>query len=250
MTQIVPVDADARIRYAERLSQAELLPKDFRGKPADVLVAMDWGESLGLTPVQAINSIYVVYGRPSLSSRAKQALAVKAGHRIRVTGNDETATAKLWRRDDPEFAYEATWTMAMAKRAGLLDKKDGSNWKTYPHVMLKRRAVSAVVEDACPELLLGMDVSDVDAADWPDEPAPVTATVERLDDTETVDTTTGEIIDQPPADLDAIALRIAQADLDGLRQVWTTWSHDPHFDDIKAMIADRKAQIEAGEVTQ
>ena len=249
MTQIVPVDADARIRYAERLSQAELLPKDFRGKPADVLVAMDWGESLGLTPVQAINSIYIVYGRPSLSSRAKQALAVKAGHRIRVTGNDDTATARLWRRDDPEFAYEATWTMAMAKRAGLLDKKDGSNWKTYPHVMLKRRAVSSVVEDACPELLLGMDVSEVDAADWPDDPAPAVATVERLDGFD-VDTATGEIVDQAPADLDAIALRIAAADLDGLRQVWTAWHKDPAFPQIEPMIADRKAQLEAGEVTE
>lgn len=191
MSELVPVNVEGRLAYANALSQAQLLPATFKGRPADVLVAMDWGESLGLTPMQAMQSIHVVHGRPGLSSQAKQGLAVKAGHRIRVSGDDQTATARLWRTDDPEYPYESTWTIPMAKRAGLI-KKD-SAWESYPHVMLRRRAVADVVEQACPELLLGLATADLDV-DWPDDPPPAT-TVTRIDGAQ-IDTTTGEIIDR------------------------------------------------------
>ena len=232
-----------RLAYAEALSKADLLPKQFAGKPADVLLAMEWGAALGMTPMQAINSIHVINGKPGLSANALAALVRRQGHRMRVVGDEKEATASIWRRDDPEFEYRATWTLDMAKKAGLITGKD--NWTKYPGAMLKARAQTAVVRDACPELIIGLPGDDdIDGPDWSTPVQPAT-TVERLDDTSTVDTATGEIVDQAPADLDAIAMRIAAADLDGLRQVWTTWHKDPAFPQIEPMIADRKAQLEA-----
>lgn len=240
MTDLVPTNIDGRLAYANALSQAELLPETFKGRPADVLVAMDWGESLGLTPMQAMQSIYVVHGRPGLSSQAKQALAVKAGHRIRVQGDTQAATATLWRSDDPEFPYTSTWTIDMARNAGLI-KKD-SAWQSYPHVMLRRRAVADVVEQACPELLLGLSTADVEA-DWPDDPP--TTTVTRIDDTQ-VDTSTGEIIDvDTVVDIDALAAGIATADIDQLRDAWRDYQHHPQWPDIQPLIDDRRAQLDA-----
>lgn len=240
MTELVPANIDGRLAYANALSQAKLLPETFRGRPADVLVAMDWGESLGLTPMQAMQSIYVVHGRPGLSSQAKQALAGKAGHRIRVQGDTQAATAKLWRADDPEFPYESTWTIDMARSAGLI-KKD-SAWQSYPHVMLRRRAVSDVVEQACPELLLGLSTADVDT-EWPDQPAP-TVTITRADDTQ-VDTSTGEIIE--PVDLDEITAVIGTADVEQLRALWRQYHAHPQWPDISALIETRNAQLSEAE---
>ena len=242
-SELVPSNVEGRLAYANALSKAQLLPDTFRGKPADVLVAMDWGESLGLTPMQAMQSIYVVHGRPGLSSQAKQALASKAGHRIRVSGDDKTATARLWRADDPEYPYEATWTLAMANRAGLTGKK-GSAWEAYPHVMLRRRAVSDVVEQTCPELLLGLSTADLDG-DWPDDPTlpPAAVTVtRRVDDGIQIDTATGEIIE--PADLDTLTQQIGTADLAQLRDIWAACHQHPQWaSDIGPLVEARRAQL-------
>lgn len=162
-----------RLRYAEALSKASLLPAAFKGKPADVLLAMEWGAALGMAPMQAINSIHVINGKPGLSANALAALVRREGHRMRVTGDDTTATASIWRRDDQDFEYRVTWTIDMAKRAGLLTGKD--NWEKYPAAMLKARAQTAVVRDACPELIIGLPGDDdTDQADWP-----TTTTVEQ-----------------------------------------------------------------------
>lgn len=126
-----------RLKYAEALSGARLLPEHFRGKPADVLLAMEWGATLGMTPMQAINSIHVINGKPGLSANALAALVRRDGHRMRVVGDDKTATASIWRRDDPDFEYRVTWTIDMAKRAGLLTGKD--NWSKYPAAVVKAR---------------------------------------------------------------------------------------------------------------
>lgn len=226
-----------RLKYAEALSGARLLPEQFRGKPADVLLAMEWGAALGMAPMQAINSIHVINGKPGLSANALAALVRRDGHRMRVVGDDTTATASIWRRDDPDFEYRVTWTIDMAKRAGLLTGKD--NWAKYPGAMLKARAQTAVVRDACPELIIGLPGDD--DADTPDWSTPVHATVERIDDTD-VDTATGEIIDTP-IDLDALAQRIAGADIDELRALWRQHHGDPAWPDIEPLIAERNAQL-------
>jgi hypothetical protein len=237
---------DDRLRYAEALSQASMLPPHFRGKPADVLLAMEWGAALGMAPMQAINSIHVINSKPGLSANALAALVRREGHRMRVTGDDKTATASIWRRDDPDFEYRVTWTMDMAKRAGLLTGKD--NWDKYPGAMLKARAQTAVVRDACPELIIGLPGDDTDDGDdAPTWATPVQATAERI----TVDTATGEIFDAPAdpqfLDLDAIGADIEHADMGGLRDAWTRHQSHPDWPEIAQMITARKAQLEASE---
>lgn len=167
-----------RLAYAQALSGAKLLPEQFRGKPSDVLLAMEWGAALGMAPMQAINSIHVINGKPGLSANALAALVRREGHRMRVVGDDKTATASIWRKDDPEFEYQVTWTLDMAKRAGLLTGKD--NWSKYPGAMLKARAQTAVVRDACPELIIGLPGDDdTDQPDWHTPATTTTVTVDQ-----------------------------------------------------------------------
>ena len=48
------------------MAKSELVPKAFRNKPEDVLVAIQLGTEIGFAPMQALQSIAVINGRPSV----------------------------------------------------------------------------------------------------------------------------------------------------------------------------------------
>jgi hypothetical protein len=181
---------DSKIRFAQCLADASLLPKQYQRQPANVLLAIEMGESLGLSTIQAITGIHVVEGRPSASADLLAALVRRAGHKLRVRVNDEAliAVATLIRSDDPEFLYEARWDMAKAKVAGLLfEDKPGhikkDNWRNYPGQMLRSRAISEVCRMGATDALYGVSYT----------PEELGADVE----------TNGQVVDYENAPLDA-----------------------------------------------
>ncbi|MFC5992894.1 hypothetical protein ACFQE5_01565 [Pseudonocardia hispaniensis] len=142
-----------KITYAAELANSGLLPAAYRRHPANVLYAIEYGEMLGLSPMAAINGIHVIEGKPTASSALMSALVRKAGHRLRVTGDDSRAVCEIVRADDPEFVFRSVWTVERAQQAGLLGK---DVWKRYRASMLKARAISECARDACEEALMGM----------------------------------------------------------------------------------------------
>lgn len=171
------LDLDQIYRLSQALAQSSLLPKDLRGKPSDVLVAVLYGQELGLAPMAAIQSVYVVQGRPTISGQLWAALARRAGHKVRVT--DETAescTVEVERADDPGHPTTVTYTLAQAKQAGLATK---DVWKQHPAAMLYARAVSTACRRACPEIALGFG-DETDRVE-PERPTLAQVAAERLD---------------------------------------------------------------------
>ena len=144
-----------KLEMADRLAVADLLPSAYRRKPANVLVAMEYGDALGMPPIVAMNLIHVIEGKPTLSAQAIGGLVRRAGHKLRVhwDGKAMRATAEIIRADDPEFTFTATWDMDRAKAAKLTGK---GVWQQYPDAMLKARAITEVARDACPEALFGV----------------------------------------------------------------------------------------------
>lgn len=145
-----------KMRYAEALASASLLPAQYREKPGNVLLAMELGDALGIPPIQAINDVHVIEGKPSASANLIGAMVRKAGHKLRVSGDDTYATAQIIRADDPDFTFEVTWTLDRAKHAGLLPGKPASNWAKYPAAMLKARAITECARSATPDALYGV----------------------------------------------------------------------------------------------
>jgi hypothetical protein len=180
----VPVERASiteKITYAQHLAQSGLLPRSYQRNPANVLFAVEYGAMLGLPPMAAINGIHVIEGKPTASSALMSALVRRAGHRLRVTGNDEKATVQIVRRDDPDFTFESVWTLDRAKQAGLVGK---DVWKKYPAAMLKARAISECARDACEEALAGVHYTAEELGAEVDEegnPLRVQATAERAD---------------------------------------------------------------------
>jgi hypothetical protein len=141
-----------RMRYAEALSGASLLPESYRGKPANLLLALEYGAALGIAPMVAVQEIHVIKGKPTLSALLRAALVRRAGHTLRVTGDATTATCDIIRADDPDFTFTTTWTLDRARAAGLLSN---DSWRKYPDNMLKARAISECARNACPDVIAG-----------------------------------------------------------------------------------------------
>src|SRR5689334_20651647 len=89
-------DLDSAFRLAKNLAVADLMPRDLKQKPSDVLAIMMYGQDLGLTPMQSIQGIYVVKGKPQLSSQTWTALARRAGHKLReIESTNERCTIEI-----------------------------------------------------------------------------------------------------------------------------------------------------------
>lgn len=173
-----------QMQYAKTVCQGSLVPSAYRGQPANVLIAMDFGRSMGLSPAESLYRITVISGRPSASAELIAANVRRAGHRLRVKKDDKArkATCEIVRRDDPDFTFTATWDMAKAQQANLSNKE---NWKKYPMAMLTARSITECARDACPEALYGVVYTGEELGasqtgpDGAAEPVAVEATVER-----------------------------------------------------------------------
>jgi hypothetical protein len=130
-------------RFSKLVATSDFAPKDFRGKPESCLLAIQHGAELGLSPMQSLQSIAVVNGRPSVYGDT--ALAVCKGspvcewvrETIEGEGEHMVAVCQAKRRGDAQ-PVESRFGVAEAKKAGLWGK--GGPWTQYPRRMLQMRA--------------------------------------------------------------------------------------------------------------
>lgn len=148
-----PAALNDKIRYAQALSGSNLLPKQYREQPANLLFALEYADALGVAPINAITSIHVIEGKPSASADLIASLVRRAGHKLRVSGDDTFAEATILRADDPDYPFTVRWDMAKARQAGLTGK---GVWKAYPSAMLRSRAITEVARMAAPDALFGV----------------------------------------------------------------------------------------------
>jgi len=152
----------AQMDYAKAVEKAALLPAAYRGKPADILIAIGLGQAMGLSPAESLYRIDVIQGKPTAAAELIAANVRKAGHKLRVQGDETTCTAVIVRADDPDFSFSVTRDLAWAKAMGL-DSKD--NYRKQPGTMLQWRAITAVARLACPEALYGVAYTADEIAD-------------------------------------------------------------------------------------
>jgi hypothetical protein len=149
-------DADewARINaIAEQLAQSQIVPVAYRRKSHDIVAATLAGRELGLTPMSAMQRIFIIDGKPGLSAEAMVALVHRSGHELWVDPASNDEWAKVYgQRKGSERVHEMTFTIEEAKAAGLLGK---DNWKKYPKSMLRARALSALCRTTFADVLAG-----------------------------------------------------------------------------------------------
>jgi hypothetical protein len=169
-------------RFSSAVIRSRLAPKSLE-TPEAVMLAVQLGMEIGLTPMSALQNIAVINGRPSLYGDAALALVNASGmladYRQELTGqgDERRCTVTLQRKDRPS-AVATSFSVADAKRAKLWGK-DGP-WTTYPDRMLMFRARGFALRDMFPEVLKGIITSE-EAADIPS--GPVVEMPRRMSDT-------------------------------------------------------------------
>lgn len=143
----------AKIEWAKTMAVASLLPREYQGNPGNLLYAIEYADSLGIDRINAITSIHVINGKPSASADLIASLVRRAGHKLRITGDETHAVAQIVRSDDPDFTFEARWDVKKATAAGLWGK---GNWRNYPGAMLRARAITEVARSGASDALYGV----------------------------------------------------------------------------------------------
>lgn len=201
ITKATTMGLEEQISYAQAMAGASLLPEAYRKQPANVLIAMQAAESLGITPFQAIQGIDIIKGKMALSAELMRALILRDGHMLRVEVLTEKGCRLLVaRRERPEDVQQFDFTIEDAKRAGLT----GGNWAAHPKAMLLARATSMAARAVFPDVIGGLGYAGEEIEDV--ERGPVKSTSHLIPDAEpeprpayqepaAVDTETGEIVD-------------------------------------------------------
>lgn len=164
-------------KFADVLSRSKIIPDTFQGNPASVLIALDMANRMRRNPLEVMQAMYIVHGKPSFSSSFLISLINSCGYyeplRFRFSGEGESRSCVAWTVDKRtgEKVEGPVVSIDMAKAEGWYGKQ-GSKWKTMPEVMLRYRAASFFSRAYCPDLTGGfhsqeeaMDIAEPERPD-------------------------------------------------------------------------------------
>jgi len=163
---LTPQSLNEALQFADMLSKSNMVPKDYQGNPANCIIAMQWGMEIGLQPLQAMQNIAVINGRPAIWGDAMLAIVRGSGllERIDEDPTDAGCTCIVKRKGEPEVTR--TFTLEDAKRAGLAGKQ--GPWQQHPKRMMQMRARAFALRDVFPDVLRGVHIAEI-AQDEPAE---------------------------------------------------------------------------------
>jgi hypothetical protein len=203
-------------RQATAMSKSELVPKEYREKVANCMIALEVAERVNASPLMVMQNLAIIHGRPSWSST----FIISA---INSCGRFKPLRFKIVREETPrDFHYEifeTEWknkektTRVVKKTTRILNKtcvawttddsgevlesplvsiemaclegwydKSGSKWKTMDELMLRYRSAAFFGRLYAPDVLMGMhtveEVEDMGLKDvTPKADSPVLANI-------------------------------------------------------------------------
>jgi hypothetical protein len=213
------------MEYAKLISESDLAPKDYRGKPGNVLIAMQFGAEIGLLPLQAVQNIAVINGRPSVWGDAMIALVQSHPlcEYIHEHIKDGIAHCTVKRRNE-EKEYTYTFSKQDAQTAGLLSKP--GTWTQYPDRMLQMRARGFALRDKFADVLKGV------------------AMREEVEDYHVVDMT-----EKKESAKEKVAALIENKSKDFIHKIETAGSVEDLksvHDEVKTLLKEKKSQLTQG----
>lgn len=164
----LPTDFEGAREYAKYISSSQLVPAAMRSTPdcdrsADTFLIIQKGNRLGLLPADALQMIYILGGRTSMSVKAKAGICRKYGTwSITFDGQNARASVEGYRFDRPNQKESFTYTGTDAAIAGRMEKDANgqwvgtqATWKTMWPDMLRARALSHFLDQVFPDVVGG-----------------------------------------------------------------------------------------------
>lgn len=155
-------------RIAKALSASNLVPSNFQGDEnlGSCMIALDLAARMGINPLQLMQGLYVVHGKPSFSGQFVGGLVNASGIYKSRLKFEQMGTPGA-----PDFGYRVyaydhegdkvtgpIVTMAMAASEGWINKNP--KWKSMPDLMLRYRAISFFQRTNCPEITFGIPTTE------------------------------------------------------------------------------------------
>jgi hypothetical protein len=155
-------------RFAKFVAASPFAPRGFQS-PEAIVVAIQYGYELGLTPMQSLQNVAVINGKPSIYGDAMLAVVRASGlleyitERFEGAGGMRKAVCVVKRVGAP-LERVTEFGVLDAQRAGLWGKP--GPWQQYPDRMMMFRARGFALRDEFGDVLKGL-VSVEEAADYP-----------------------------------------------------------------------------------
>ena len=162
---VLPLANDMRKLWvlAHDVAKSDLVPKEMVNNPANVYLAMLQAYELRLNPALAMQNIYVVNKRTAVFGDLFLALIQRSlkyeWHKEYFEGeegkDDFMAVCEI-KRVGIDTPFQATFSIADAKKAKLIPAHPDAPWSKYPKRMLKMRARSWAGRDGFADELRGV----------------------------------------------------------------------------------------------
>lgn len=149
-------------RVAKMLSTSTMVPDHFRGNIGNCMIALNFASRVNLDPFMAMQSMYIVHGKPGLEGKLAIALLNKSGSftslqfRFEGEGRTRSCTAYATRISTGDVC-EQTVSMAMVEAEGW---KKNKKWVNMPDLMFQYRSASFFIKVHAPEVLMGMQTKE------------------------------------------------------------------------------------------
>jgi hypothetical protein len=202
-----PATMGEAMEFSKMLAESSMVPRAYQGKPQDIMVCVQWGYELGLAPMQALQNIAVINGKPSVYGDAMAALVQASPvcegieEMLENEGSPNPVAVCIAKRKN-RTPVIAKFSVEDAKRAGLWGKQ--GPWTAYPKRMLQMRARGFALRDAFPDVLKGL-ISAEEAEDYPTENSG-----QPIQDITPMPANPLDLI-APPAELEAEPVAVAEA---------------------------------------
>lgn len=167
-----PINADERglklasiddfYRFANYVVKSGLAPASYK-QPEQVVVGIQYGAELGMSPMQSLQSIAVINGKATLWGDALPGLVLGSGlvesldETVTGTGDDMVATCSA-KRKGVASPIVRTFSVADAKKANLWGK--AGPWTQYQKRMLAMRARAFCLRDGFADVLRGVQIRE------------------------------------------------------------------------------------------
>lgn len=134
------------------LAHSGFVPQPYQGKPDEIMACLAYGHELGLGPMQSLQSIDVIQGKPTLKPETMRALIRAQGHSLTRIEASNTKVTLRGKRADTGDEETVTYTIEDARALGLTGK---DNWKKQPRAMLTARATSEIGRSLFSDVIMG-----------------------------------------------------------------------------------------------
>jgi hypothetical protein len=147
---------EKNLQFAELMLKSGFLPTTIK-TPAQAIAIIAYGNEVGIPPMESLQQINVVNGRPAMGAQLIRSLILSRCEGAKITRltdvNDrEKCVLKAERPGQEPKEYIFTWTEASKIKSGGRMLVDKDSWKNYPADMLLARATTRMARDYFPDI--------------------------------------------------------------------------------------------------